>query len=412
MQDTCQLMNYGNGLIRIKINMLFTKLYRKRIINSPKEVNKLIYGIKKYGLVPICIGIGAKYNSFNQFLASEDGDKFKGFSNNILLEQTDTKLKITSKYGPELLKPCTYIFDLNGREDFAVSGLDTFTQFSRYWKIPKAKDYKFDKLDKFFDEETGKYICSVSPIIGFNKAYEEKELLNCYEYDINSAYFNTLLNKVPDLENPMFNTRVKYGQVGFILDDKLPMIIGEKNRTYLCDVVFNLIPTPAGIKEYYTKWYTAKQNAKNKIAKLTAKAYLNLPIGYSQRYNPFLRAYVVNSCNRTIFDLIAKVGKSNCLIWNTDAIITTKEVDDCLAIGSEIGQFKKIICNKFKYKGNNYQINEEIPTYRGIPKEWFTAFERKNKRAFNLLIDEIPSRCNRYYLDWDNLSLKENDFNE
>lgn len=390
----------------------YVKLLRKRNITSIKEVEDLINGIDKFGLKPICVGIGTNYKSFNQFLASEDGVKYKGLSNSIIIELFDTKLKITSKYGSELMKACTYIFDLNGNEQFTVSGLDTFTQFSRYWKIPKAKDYNFEKLNKYFDEESGKYICSTSPIIGFNKNEQNKELFNCYEYDINSAYFNTLLSKVPDLDNPVFNSKVNYGQVGFILEDNLPMIIGEKGKSFICDVVFNLIQTPDGVRQYYDKWYELKRNAKDINDKLKAKAFLNLPIGYSQRYNPFLRSYVVNSCNRVINDLISKVGRKNCLIWNTDAIITSVEIDDKLVIGEEIGQFKKIFCEKFKYRGNNYQINNDIPTYRGIPKEWFEAFQIKFKRAFNLLTDNIPERCNKYIWDWKTLTIKENKFNE
>jgi hypothetical protein len=173
------------------------------------------------------------------------------------------------------------------------------------------------------------------------------------------------------------------------------------------DVVFDLIDTPKGVKDYYIKWYNIKKNPKNEEEKIKAKAYLNLPIGYSQRYNPFLRAYVVNSCNRIINKLIQTIGKNNCLIWNTDAIITSKEIDSYIDIGDEIGQFKKIPCQTFRYIGNNYQIDDSIPKYRGIPKEWFKSFEKIEGRKFNMLLDEVPARCNKYIWDWSTFTLKE-----
>jgi hypothetical protein len=169
--------------------------------------------------------------------------------------------------------------------------------------------------------------------------------------------------------------------------------------------IYNIIFVTA----YCNKWYGIKNKAKqenNEELKLKAKAFLNLPIGYSQRYNPFLRAYVVHNCNKVINDLV-NANKDYCLFWNTDAIFTIKPLDDELILGENIGEWKKIEGNKLRYKGNTYQIDDNIPVYKGIPKAWFKAFEKREGRKFNLFLDKAPERCNKYEFDFKTLKLKE-----
>ena len=391
---------------------MYRILKRKRVIKTIKQVNDLINGIDKFGLKVIPLGIGGKWRTFEQYKASDEGKNYKGLSSHIIIELKDTKLEITSKYGSmELMKPCTYIFDLNcDPKSVLETGLETFSQLNRWFKVKKAKDYNFNKLEKWFNDETGKYVCSAKPTLGYNFKYQGMELHDCYEYDLNSAYFNTLLKRVPDLDNPIFNSKVKKGQVGFILDDQLTMILDKDTKSEV-DVVFNLIETPEGLKRYCDKWYNIKKTTTDKDIKQRAKNFLNLPIGYSQRYNPFFRAYVVNQCNNLIDSLVEK-NKEICLFWNTDAIFTTKPIDEQLDLGLEIGQFKKIEGKTVRYKGNNYQIDENIPVYRGIPKTWFEAFEKRMGRQFNILIDRPPIRCNKFEWDWNKLELKENNWDE
>lgn len=374
---------------------------RKRILKTPQEVKRLIDGIEKYGLTPICIGVGAEYKTLNEYKAK---NKYHGLQGSIIINLKDTKIEITSSYGKELCKPTTYIFNLNGDEEFKESGLTCFAEFSKYYKIPKASEYNDERLNRWFDEEKKKYTCSARPILGYNNKYNNQELDNCYEYDLNSAYFNTLLNKIPDLHHIYTQCRIKKNQVGFLLDNELTLV--ESEGLY-ADYVFDLIDTPEGIKKYADVWYSKKQQAKennNTELKLKAKAYLNLPIGYTQRYNPFFRAYVVHKCNRVIKNLI----DDNCLFWNTDAIFTkVKRLD--LHIGNNIGDFKEEYCKTIRYKDNVYQINDEIPIYRGVNKTWLESFEKINNRKFNLLLDEIPGRNNKYTWNWKTLKLEVNE---
>ena len=379
-------------------------LKRKQIIKSAEEINKMLSLIDYYGLTPIKIGRGQKYKSLESWKIGNNISKIS-LSQHMIIELKDTKIEITTRYY-EYGVPTTYIFDLNNEDIFVRSGLDYFKEFSRAYKVPKADKYNIDRLNKYKNTENNKYVCSASPILDYNRKYEKQLLENCYEYDLNSAYANTLLRKIPDLENPVIakwpdQIKVNKNEVGFILDDTLSIV----NSGYMADIKFKLIDTPKKLKDFLIRWYNRKKNSTGN-EKLEAKAMLNLPIGYCQRYNPFLRSYVVNSCNKVIKELIDE----NTLFWNTDAIFSKVKRPE-LEIGNEIGQFKEIKCSKLVYVGNVYQINDEDPTYRGISKTWFKSFEKEYGRKYDLLkdYDKTISRINYYDLNWETLKLEVNE---
>lgn len=379
-------------------------LKRKQIIKSAEEINKMLSLIDYYGLTPVKIGRGQKYKSLESWKIGNNISKIS-LSQHMIIELKDTKLEITTRYY-EYGVPTTYIFDLNNEDIFIRSGLDYFKEFSRAYKVPKADKYNIERLNRYKNTENNKYVCSASPILDYNRKYEKQLLENCYEYDLNSAYANTLLRKIPDLENPVIakwpdQIKVNKNEVGFILDDTLSIV----NSGYMADIKFKLIDTPKKLKDFLIRWYNRKKNSTGN-EKLEAKAMLNLPIGYCQRYNPFLRSYVVNTCNKVIKELIDE----NTLFWNTDAIFSKVRRPE-LEIGNEIGQFKEIKCNKLVYVGNVYQINDEDPTYRGISKTWFKSFEKEYGRKYDLLkdYDKTISRINYYDLNWETLKLEVNE---
>ena len=120
--------------------MIYKAIKRKRIIKSVKEVNNLINSIDKYGLKVVPLGIGSEWKTLEQYKASSEGKRWwKGLSFNIIIEVKDTKLEITTKYGSELLKACTYIFNLNEEDMFVQSGIETFSQLNRWFKAKRRK---------------------------------------------------------------------------------------------------------------------------------------------------------------------------------------------------------------------------------------------------------------------------------
>lgn len=374
--------------------MAYTVFRRKRIITTVTQVNSLIKCIDRFDLKVVCTGIGAKWRTFEQYRAQLK-TRWTGFQDNMLIHLTDTKLEITTYWGPELCKVCTYIFNLNKQEETIEQGIRCFAELCKYFNIPKAETYNFERLDNWYNEETGKYACSAKPILYYNEKYNKKEINNCYEYDLNSAYTSTILNKIPDLSNPKYEKKVGRNQVGFLIDDDLTMI----RPGIYADIMFDIIDTPQGLKDYCNNWYNVKKMARDKFEKEHAKSMLNLPIGYCQRYNPFFRAWVVHNCN----ERIKKLMDEDTLICNTDAIFSKRKLN--LDIGTEVGQFKEIKGKTLRIKGNNYQIDNEIPKYRGIPKEWFMFWELKNKRKYNILTDGSPPRANLYDWDWETLTL-------
>ena len=371
------------------------KLKREKIIRSPKEVSDLIRLIDKFGLNVVKIGRGTQYKTIAQYKAQ---NKLYGLNEEIIIELKETKLEITTRYLEG--KPCTYIFNLNNEESFACSGLRCFTEFSKAFKLPKASTYERKEIDRWFNEERGNYACSASPIIGFNPRYENIEIEDCWEYDLNSAYSSAMIEKMPDLYHPLWEMdhKVKPGFVGFYMNDQLTMTEAGQ----YADVTFPLIDTPEKLKEYIHKWYNIKRRSTGTM-KQEAKAHLNLPIGYTQRYNPFLRSFIVHRCNAQIIDLIDQ----DSLFWNTDAIYSKRRRTD-LKIGDEIGEFKEIHYKRVRYIGNVYQLEDELPVYRGIPKAWFKRFQEIHGRPFNILTDGIPEAANLYEWDWTTLSLRRN----
>lgn len=380
------------------------KLIRKRAIYDSNEIKDIVALIDYYGLKVLPIGPGQKYRTKNLALNSKD---YTSLANCMLIEIKDTKLEITTQYYKykELVKkgfaPTTWVFDLNEETDFISSGHSCFVQLQKYYKFNKITETPevMEHLKNWYDEETGKFVCSASPIIGFNPKYDKVELKDCYEYDLNSAYSSVFMDKIPDTtSSPRYETTLKDNEIGFLLDDQL-MIIEGKGK--YADIIFPLINTPEPIKEFCTKYYNQKKLAKKGSSeKLEAKAMLNLPIGYMQRFNPFVRAYIVHKCNQKIKSLIDE----NTLFWNTDAIFTLNKRED-LDIGTEIGQFKEEKIKNLRYSGNAYQINDEIPVYRGIPKQWFKSFEKTHNRPWNILTDSLPERCNVWRFDFNKLKL-------
>lgn len=375
--------------------MLFKKLLKAREI-KPNEVKSIISCIKKYGLKVIKCGIDGDYKNLKEAqLLLRDLD----LTRNFYIEQTNTELKLTTKWYRDF-GACTFVLELDGGEFEQHNGQALFMIMSRYYKIPKIIDKPFYK-DQLNDR--GSFSFSTSPFVGYNEKHDGQELYNCYEYDINSAYSSIILDGIPDLNHPSkmdlgHGIKVKKGEVGFIFDDQLP-IVYEGGKA---DIKFPLIECPKELREFVETYYNKKKTATGK-ERAEAKLVMNAAIGYCQRYNPFLRCYIIHKCNEKIKALI----DDKTLFWNTDAIFTTEPRKD-LEIGEKIGQFKEIKIKRLRYKGNNYQIDDDIPVYRGLPKEWTRRWEKENGRCYNILTDETPKRNNIYKFNMTTLKLEEN----
>lgn len=328
---------------------------KKRIkVLTPKEMNELLANIK----------------TTRQIIYEDPNERTGGIGYKAYIVQKLSKIEVTVKLGSQV---ATYVCKLDGSEDDTseANGLEAFRIGQHYYKVPEYSSRPF----------------SARALLWYNKNYE-RQRVNAYMYDINSAYATVMATKrFPDTSVTPQAKVVGKDEIGFNGDGEL---IHEGGFAYW---VFPLMESP--YKKFVETWYSKKKNAKNKKEKTKAKAVLNYYVGMLQRHNCFLRAFIVNSCNELIKNLI---DPETTLMSNTDSIVSTKPLPN-LKVGEELGEWKmKTGC--IAYIGNNYQWNDEIPKYRGVPKGWF-------KKDFDILTDKIPSFGNIYTLNKEILQVTE-----
>lgn len=386
-------------------------LKRRRVIPKASMVNDFVKVSRDYCVERVVYGNGQKYRSLDDWKRQTNHWNDAVLSKFMFIDVKETRIEITSRYAPESFrnvkdlyqngKACTYCFNLNDEPINWLNGQSCFVERQKSYKIPDAKEYNLVQLDDYFDDYKGTYRCSASPLVGYRGDGSKQILENCYEYDLNSAYSTQLKKGIPDLNNPCYcdGNPVPKGFIGFLIDDQLTMV----HEGMPCDIAFPRIKTPAKLNEFIDKYYNLKKTSTGN-EKRKAKARLNLPIGYSQRKNPFFRAYVVHSCN----EAIKAVMDEDTVSWNTDAIFSKKRRPD-LELGIEIGQWKEVPINRFVYVGLTYQIDDNLPVWRGIAKAWLRHFEKVNGRPFDLAKDKLTERINKYYFDGTTRRLKKNE---
>lgn len=347
------------------------KEFNKRIRNvSIREMNRIIKHADQYSNIIL----GVSY---------EDRITLPEYKNCSLavysyLKEHEVKIEFTTKYGTKDFQPCTYICRLDGEIDADVRGVDAYRVLRKHYKEVKVKDIPEIKEVMPKNERDG-YLYSAGPEVGYDEAFDNTRH-EVFIYDINSAYATQMMDKIPDISSFRFYDEVKEDECGFLLQEGLPLVpVG-----YQADLVCKLIESP--YKEFARTWYDKKKNG-DKETRAFAKAILNLAVGYLQRTNPFIRAWIVHGCNERIINLLDE----NSCMWNTDAIYSVVPRFD-LIIGNEIGEWKYEYYKEFAQKGNNYQKDWEQPHYRGINRKWFND-------KFDLLVDTLPTReMNIYYL--------------
>lgn len=388
------------GLVRSFLYMKNNFIRTKKLL-SVKAVNKLLSCIDYYGLNVVKIGVNQEYRSIKEYLLTHENLSLK---KNIFFNLKESKLEITTCYYKDM-KNCTYIFDLNlNNEESNLKGQRAFSILQKYYKVPNVRTYKIKNFEeKWFNRESGKYVCSAKPIVNYNIHYDRQELRDIYEYDLNSAYASILMHKIPDLYNPVIANypemiKVNKDEVGFVFNESLDLV----KPGQLADIKFKLIDSPVGLKNFCKKYYDLKSHSSAKIDRNNAKLMMNAAIGYCQRFNPFLRAYIVNSCNEVIANLLSK----DSVCWNTDALFSRIKLN--LNLGKDIGQWKEIKCATFRMIGNTYQINDELPTHRGVVKEYYRRFMKEHNRPFNLLTDKLENKKCKYSFNFNTMKLENN----
>lgn len=272
---------------------------------------------------------------------------------NLFIEIKAVTVKMT--FRDYNLKTHNYVTRLDGLEVQSNSAMNNWRTFNKYYKVPKL-------------HELGGAEYSASPI-----QYRNKSLINEYTkgvtYDLNSAYAYALkVAPLPDTSvEPRINSILQPGEIGF-LDGKAYTTLG-----IIYEYVFPILSGEqrAKICQYVDKYYNLKKNEKNKAKKQGYKNALNIPIGYCQRCNWFIRSAVITFCNNIIKTLIR--GRKDVLYCNTDSICIVsingqdiKPLD--VKIGSEIGEWKIEHDGYVCLTKSGYHWKGEAPTISGVSK--------------------------------------------
>ena len=352
---------------------------RKKIIylDSVEQLNKVLDVVRRY--TPVL------------YMSWEDGRK-QGYSlaSHSFIEDKQVNIEVTTKYyqiavgESKQFMPTTFVFRKDGDIKVHCDPTQCYATMQRYYAAP---DYSNDKTLNLKKNEKGSFVLSAGPLVGYNKKWDNREDY-LYVYDLNSAYAAVMMGQIPDTSTYTLRSVVHEDEIGFLLCDGLPLV----HKGY-ADIVFKMMDSP--YKNFARKYYDIKRNSTG-ATKAKAKAMLVYSVGYLQRHNPFIRAYIVNSCNEFIKGLL----DDDSIMWNTDAIYSKRARTD-LEIGSDIGQFKLEHEGLIRHRGNCYQIVDsgEV-TYRGTAKAWFSE-------DFNLLTDELPTEGNIWQLNRETLQMEE-----
>lgn len=347
-----------NHASSIQTNLTPFIMYKKKIQAVTKdELNKILERLKDTSEIV--------YDS------PDNREGVVGYRTFVVIKQS--KVEVTTRVGGKVI---TYILRLDG-EDATVSEVNGFEAWrigQRYYKVPEMSIRPF----------------SAKPLLYYNKEYE-KQRIHAYMYDINSAYATVMSEyRFPDTSVEPDSKKVGKDEIGFDGDGNL---VHEGKFAYW---VFPLMESP--YKKFVEVWYNRKKNATTAKEKAKAKSVLNYYVGMLQKHNCFLRAYIVNSCS----ELVRSLMDDNTLMSNTDSIVSLKPLP--LKIGKELGEWK-FEEGAIAYVGNNYQWNDDMPKYRGVPRGWF-------KKGFDILKDKAPSFGNIYKLDKDKFKVIEIDYKE
>ena len=277
----------------------------------------------------------------------------------------------------------TFICFKDGRDpQEGTTGLKVFKEFSLYWKVPRME------VD-----------ISASPLLGYNPEYEGQRI-EAWSYDLNSAYSDAMLSGWIDVsQKPKSKEIDPETEVGFDFDGEDLVL----KREGYCSYVFNKCEVPDGVRKYVCRWYNKKRKAAlagDYVQKIIAKQHLNYIVGYFQRVNPWLRAWIVCSCKEKIEALLDE----NSLYWNTDSICSRVRRPDLEEdLGNGLGQWKMDHSGVVAYRGLAYQWNMEKPTYRGIVKSWFPD-------GWDILKDPVPGNANDWVFNKKTLRLEANEW--
>ena len=327
------------------------------------------------------------------FIWTREPYKGEEFGWKVFIKETMVQFFVAYKRGGKAQVLWCY---LDGRRNDAglIPGKRAYAIMAQYYKAPKMENWICAKM---LDGKPNFDVLSSSPIVWTNKVFDGVRL-NATCYDVNGAYGWALEQDIPDTsKTPKRDCFVGDGELGFLVDgDASSLTWGKRLRLVLpggwANFVFKAMKSP--YKAFVDKWFGLKYNGRTKDVRMKAKNVINESIGYLQLINPFIRACVVERCNRRMRSLI----NEDSIYCNTDSICSSVKRDDII-VSKRLGDFKIEHEGEVATRGDCYQWGLGIPTYRGVPKSWFAKFQEREGRPWDITKDPTPECGNDWGFD-------------
>lgn len=235
--------------------------------------------------------------------------------------------------------------------------------FGPWWKsfnsvLKLTKEYEIPKVA--YDVE--------GPNTWVKEEYQGR-WLQCWAYDMNSAYPAAASDMLPDWENKInFPGIVEEDQCGFIVDFGYLRIVNQGEKA---TIRFPLKKSP--LKPWFDKVARQEWGAKQRgdtVEAAKCKLKRNSVIGMLRNHNVFVWLYILDKAKQNVMKYVDK----DTIAVNIDCIYSTKPRPD-IPISNKVGSFKVVeeSGNEIYFRGTNYawrdkQGSQLSPHLKGIPK--------------------------------------------
>lgn len=312
-------------------------------------------------------------------LYEEVKDEFS-LTNHSFVKFNPKIVTLTTKYGlgDNFNSSATYIFNRDESVAHLKTGAEEYAIFKRAARA-FLPDFSDDPIAiKRLGKRDGKFLNKQAGLLKFNPKYNGKKIF-AFEYDLNAAYLSCISERWLDTRRPMYDHILGENEAGFFYMENLFLVTEPGIKV---DIAFKIIESPDCIKNYCKKWFKLKQSS-DKQKKLNAKHQIVDSIGFLQYHNPYLRAYIVESCNNYM-QAIIDANPNDWILANTDAIFLTKPIN--LNIGQNLGQFK-LKKGFIETRGVNYKSADFGDVERGKQKANYYNIE--NNRLVRIENEKI-----------------------